>query len=188
MIYEQGEWKELILSTNQVVFNRDGSATVTLLGIKNDYKRDGFEVPIRPASNARLDSVRTLKAYVERTKYHRPKGNPLFLSLKKPFNAISAKTVSWILEKSIANAGLTGQGYSAKSFRPTGATSAVDAGINPDTIRKIGRWKSSETFETHYIHSRPPLSFTDNILQLKTTGDVWMFGRTNEKNYPREDL
>ena len=112
--------------------------------------------------------MRALKAYIQRTKYVRCKTEkPVFISLKKPYAAISAKTVSSILERSIVLAGVGNQGFSAKNFRPTGATSAVDAGISPDAIMKVGRWKSRETFMDHYVHSKPIHSFTDSVFKLQ---------------------
>jgi hypothetical protein len=33
--------------------------------------------------------------------------------------------------------------FLAKSFRPTGATSAIEIGINPEKVRKVGHWKDS---------------------------------------------
>ena len=165
VIQNDGEIRPLQLKTDQVSFNSDGSCVITLHGIKNDYHRDGFDVVVKPTSNAKLDPVRCLKCYIERTKYFRPKHNPLFLSLKQPFDAISAKTVTRILEKAIILAGLKESGFSAKSFRPTGATVAVQAGVDPDVVRRVGRWKSRETFETHYVHSQPPKEMTDVVLK-----------------------
>ena len=70
-----------------------------------------------------------------------------------------------MLEESIILAGLGGQGFSAKSFRPTGATSAIEQGINPEVVRKVGRWKNSEVFFEQYVHARTSESFCDNVLQ-----------------------
>ena len=88
--------------------------------------------------------------------------DPLFLSLQKPFTAISATTVSIILWKSLKLAGL--QYYSAKDFPPTGATAAVEAGFSEQTIMKVGRGKCSEVFREHYVHNKILKSFTDKIL------------------------
>ena len=48
--------------------------------------------------------------------------NQFFLALNPPYAAIVAKTVAGIMNEAIALVGLSGKGYSAKSFRPTGAT------------------------------------------------------------------
>ena len=74
-----------------------------------------------------------------------------------------ASAISAVLNKSIELVGLSG--YSAKCFRPTGATLAVEPGINPDFVQTTGRWKSTETFQKHYVHVKPPQAFTDLILQ-----------------------
>ena len=130
------------------------------------YHRDGFEVIIPASSHPRLDPVRALKCYISRTRYVREYPElALFLSLKKPYGAVSAATITRILETAIEMAGLGNQGFKAKHFRPTGATIAVEAGIKADTIRRVGRWKSRETFEAHYVHAVPPTSFTDSVFK-----------------------
>ena len=41
-------YENLILTTDMVSFGSNGSLTISLLGIKNDYSRDGFQVIIQP--------------------------------------------------------------------------------------------------------------------------------------------
>jgi len=36
--------------------------------------------------------------------------------------------------------------------------------INPEIVKKVGRWKDSEVFFAQYVHSNPPDCFTDQIL------------------------
>ena len=60
--------------------------------------------------------------------------------------------------------GLAGQGFSAKSFRPTGATRAIDGGIDPEIVQKMGRWKCTEVFREHYVHSKTPTIYTKTVL------------------------
>ena len=132
-------YENLVLTVNQIKFESDGSVKITFFGIKNDYHRDGFEVVLHPLSVPCVDPVCALRCYIDRTKYMRPEDNPLFIALKAPFKAISVKTVSCILDKAIDLAGLGGMGFSAKSYRPTGATRAIDAGLNLDVVMKVGR-------------------------------------------------
>lgn len=156
-----------IMTTDQIRFFTDGSMKVTLHGIKNDYHRDGFEVRINKASEPSLDPVKTLQVYIERTaQFRNGRTRPLFIALKKPFSAVGAETIGNILEKSLKESGLLSQGFTAKSFRPTGATLAIEGEVVPDTVRKVGRWKSRETFEEHYVHSKPPQNFTDIVLGI----------------------
>ncbi len=44
----------------------------------------------------------------------------------------------------------------------------VAAGYNPDTVCNIGRWRSREVSEQHYVHTRAPHGFIDNVLQYGT--------------------
>ena len=160
---EDGTFQDLLLTTDSVSFKSDNSAVITLHGIKNDYDRDGFDVMVRPATEAKVCPVATLRCDMERTKYQRPADKPLFIALTKPFGTVSAKTIGRILDKAIKIAGLSGQGYSAKCFHPTGATVATESGLDAEQVRRTGRWKSKEVFEEHYVHARPAMSFTDNI-------------------------
>lgn len=152
-------------TTDQVVFEQDGSLHITFHGIKNDTDRSGFEVVLPPGTNPILDPVKTLADYLRHTnQVRRVHNSSVFISLYQPYNAISAATVASILDESITQAGLSRELYSAKSFRPTGATVAVNKQHNPKTVMKVGRWKTESVFYDHYVHSTTPLSFTDDIL------------------------
>ena len=88
----------------------------------------------------------------------------VFLTLIKPFRAISGSTVSNILGNAIQLAGLEGQGYSAKFFRPSGATAAVACGHDYEKVRKLGRWKTETVFLDHYVHVKPDPKITKDVL------------------------
>lgn len=120
---------EVPFSTNSVDFHDDGSATLTFFGIKNDRTRTGFKVKLPPHEEPKLDPVKTLSEYISKTRHNRPlQSLPVFISLRQPYKALTSAGIADILNDSIAKAGLSGQGYSAKSFRPTGATAAVEGG------------------------------------------------------------
>ena len=138
--------------------------TIVFHRIKNDYNRNGFEVNLPPVTNPRICPIKALKCYIQRTKYFRPASLPLFLSLKQPFQGVTAKTVATVLNKAIRLAGLKNDGFSAKHFRPTGATVAIQKGLDPNMVMRVGRWKSRETFEAHYVHAFPGKVFTDSVL------------------------
>ena len=142
-------------------FDSEG-LTVTFIGIKNDTQRSGFEVYIPRSKIFATDPVSTLQSYIERTSNQRT-DKAVFISVKKPFSALSASSVSKILESAIILAGLDGQGFSAKSFRPTGATRAIDSGMDPNIVQKIGRWKCTEVFRNHYVHSKTPSDYTETL-------------------------
>ena len=142
--------------------------TIIFHGIKNYYSRDGFEVNIPPSTLPRVDPVRAIQCYINRTKYFRSGNLPLFLSLKEPFNGISATSIARILDKAIDLVGLKLQGFTAKHFCPSAATRAIQQGMDPDTVMWTDRWRSRDTFENHYVHAFPLLSFTDQLLNIET--------------------
>lgn len=159
--------RKMVFSTNNISFAEDGTATINFHGIKNDTTREGFVVSLQPHSNKKLDPIQTVKDYITKTQPLRESvmGSPVFLTLTEPIHALSAQGVATVLSKAIQLAGLGGQGYSAKSFRPTGATAAVDIGFDPDQIMRVGKWKSREVFLEHYVHSRTPTEFVKQILE-----------------------
>ena len=101
------------------------------------------------------------KDYVARTQHLVDSDGPVFVSLQKPITALAK-----VLSKAIQIVGLAECRYTAKCFRPTGATNAVENHQKPDFIRAVGRWKNAETFETHYVHAKPPVGFTDSVLNV----------------------
>lgn len=163
---ENGIPAQVILRADQIMFLENGGMSITFHGIKNDYARDGFTVSIPKGDSALTDPVLALKTYMERTDDIRSgiPNKPLFLSLNKPFHALSAKGIALVLKEAIDKAGLGKMGFSAKCFRPTGATRAIKIGVAPDIVRHVGRWKSQEVFEKHYVHNEVPDSFTADVL------------------------
>ena len=88
----------------------------------------------------------------------------MFVSLKDVYKPITVTVILGILNKAIKLAGLDSKVYSAKSFRSTSATAAVEAGLEPDQVRAIGRWRCQDTFERHYVHTLPDKAFMDKVL------------------------
>lgn len=159
----------MVFSTDLVTFNDDGSATLRLHGIKNDYSREGFEVHVDSTNDKKLDPVYALWSYIDRTKMMRPPDTrPVFLTLNRPYHAINSGTVANILNDAILLAGLDRDKYSAKCFRPSGATEGIRADCNPDVLRQLGRWRNREVFEAHYVHSEAQKGMTSKILSHET--------------------
>ena len=162
---KNGVEERLVFSTDNVKFHENGDLELKFFGIKNDTHRDGFSVRIPPVSNAKLDPVSALRVYISRTDSFRPPDSrPVFLTCIKPYTAICASTVSRVLEDAIYLAGLEPSKYSAKCFRPTGATRAIEAGCDPDKARRIGRWKTPSVFFEHYVHDKTHSSYSDSVL------------------------
>ncbi len=160
--------EHMVFSVEHLVFKDDGSVNIVFHGIKNDLDRKGFVITLPPADEAKLDPVRCLHMYIQKTAQHRksPK-DAVFISLTAPYGPLSNITIAKVMQEAINLAGLGGQGFSAKSFRPTGGTVAIDVGCDPEIARKIGRWKSSEVFFEHYVHSKPSLEYTSKLLSAK---------------------
>ena len=103
---------------------------------------------------------------MDRTDKFRSIDGPVFLTLYKPYRGIDASTVAKILNDAIVLAGLSKDQFSAKSFRPTGATRAVEQNFDRDLVMQTGRWKTGSVFFEHYVHAKPPTSYTDCIIDL----------------------
>lgn len=157
----------VLFTTDRLEFHEDGSMTVSFFGIKNDTDRKGFEVRIPPHSNAKLDPVRTIQTYIDKTSHQRLPGGPVFIGLKRPYAALRSGSISEILKRSIKDAGLQDQGFTARSFRPTGATAAVRSEVDPGTVRQIGRWKSEKVFYEHYVYPNAPDKYCDKVVSYK---------------------
>ena len=108
---------------------------IVFWGMKNETQRQGFEVTVPAAEDKIMDPVQCLKVYITKTESLRQGPDYPLLSLKAPYNAITADMIGNILEQSIQLAGL--DGFTAKSFRPTGATVAVSQGVIPETVMKV---------------------------------------------------
>lgn len=154
--------QKVIFTTDMVVF-KGNTMDVTLFGTKNDLDRKGFIISLPAHADLSVCPIASLKCYIERTSPFR-RGNAVFLSLKAPYGPLSSAAVAKDLQACLDMAGLKNCGFSAKSFRPTGATVAIEKGNDPKAVQSVGRWKSSEVFYNHYVHSRTPESFTTDIL------------------------
>ena len=159
-----GEYKLRTFSRSMIVFRQGDTVEIMLHGIKNYYSRDRFQVFMRRSSDHKMCPVLALEAYLFRTRDMVQQDGPVFLSLNKPYTPLSVTAVSNVLNKAIELAGLANQGFTAKSFRPSGATHAIEAGCVPDQVRSMGRCKFQPTFEEHYVHAVPSAVFSDKIL------------------------
>lgn len=156
---------DLLLNRKDIVFNDDGSATMTFFAIKNDRNRKGFEVRLTPSTNTLVDPIACLKEYLSQTKRHvTDHGDPVFITLQPPFKALSAASIAASLRQTIQEAGLGNDKFTARCFRPSGATAAVRMGNDPEVTRQIGRWKSQDVFYDTYVYPMPSKSFTDTML------------------------
>jgi hypothetical protein len=56
-----------------------------------------------------------------------------------------------ILQEVASEAGLDPTVFMPKTFWKTSVQAALDMGIQPDVILRLGRWASAETFWHHYV-------------------------------------
>ncbi len=153
-----------IFSCDQLKFHEDGSLSVSFHAIKNDMCHDGFTVTMPRCSEPKLDVALALQCYISRTEAIRShiKDQPVFVSLQRPYKALHSTAIASVLGDAIKAAGLSG--YTAKNFRPTAASLAIAKGMDPDIARHIGRWRSQEVFNKHYVHTRVPENYLDEML------------------------
>ena len=156
----------MFFSREQVIFNEDNSMSLVIHGNKNDSKRSGFVIDIAPSSEPNLCPVNVMKCYLDRTSNFRKPNGPVFISLKHPYGALSSQAITNISNEAISVVGLPRDTFSAKCFRPSGATKAVSEGFHPNIVQKVGRWKTTSVFFQRYVHSRVPSDFTDKILSI----------------------
>ena len=169
---QEGALNPFTISTDHVVFHDDGSLSITYLGVKNDSTGTGFQMTVPKCSVPKLDPGGALRSYIHATAFTPPGPNtssPLLLSLRPPYIAIKASTVGAVLEEAIALSGLAGKGYTAKSFRPTGATLCAKHG-DAMQVMQLGQWKTQEVFYNHYVHSWTPQDYCDNLFNVQSSG------------------
>ena len=157
-----------IVSRDQISFN-DSGATIVNLGGKTDKNHDGFTTPIHHATDTDLCPVRALSTYLRRT----PGEGPSLFNATPGHGPIGPQRIGRIMTNTLQHAGIND--VTAKAFRKTGASSAIVAGIPPDAVMKIGRWKSVDTFFNCYV-TRPPSNVSDLVfsprMHLADEGNV----------------
>jgi integrase len=130
----------------------DAGVNVANFGGKTDKSRDGIPTTITRASDPRLCPVLALRAYLNRTTATRASipDQPVFVYLdrKKP-GALGNQRIAKILGNALKEAGI--DDTTAKSFRKTGASKLINAGVHSDMVMKLGRWKSPDVFYKHYV-------------------------------------
>jgi hypothetical protein len=126
-----------------------------LLGFKTDGAAKGETFRINGCSVPKVCPVRTLHSYL----LHRGTSRITDSVFK-----VGAQRISRILASVLKKAGLDTDIFTARCFRSGGATSGIEAGVDPYVLMKIGRWKSADVFFNHYVAARPQHSVTDKIL------------------------
>lgn len=163
------ELEHLIFSTDDVVFHENNQLTIMFFGTKNDTDRSGFQVTIPGSNDPASDPVGALQSYIRATSSQRElcTGNPVFVTLRKPYRAVQSGSIANILQEAITLAGLGGKGFTPRCFRPTGATAAVKNNTKPETAMMVGRWKTDKVFRERYVYPLVQESYTSDVLEFR---------------------
>lgn len=139
--------------------------TLELVGDKNDYRQLGNFRSIFECSDLTLCPVYAFSEYVRRTaKFRKPSNRKIFLSLQEPYPDLTGRQCAALLKKCSMLAGLDPAIFTGATYRVGGVMKALQKGIQPDAILRLGNWASPEVFWRHYVHREIPADFTDLLL------------------------
>ncbi|XP_026827649.1 uncharacterized protein LOC113562416 [Ooceraea biroi] len=165
------EQLSLKLATLMALVTGHRFQTLTLIDVRNVEKRDEiFEIKIperiktsgigcqQPVlaipfytQNVLICPATTLSSYLRRTSDLRTSHYKLFLSFKKPHEAVSTQTLSRWVKKVVTSAGINTNYFSAYTTRHASTSCARRSGVNIDLILKTAGWsKNSQTFARFY--------------------------------------
>jgi len=146
---------------------RDGrEMSISLLGFKNDYNRDGASLVVTACSEDKLCFIRAAGHLQRllRARFHQPAA--LFIHEHKN-RPLSAASIGRVLKEACVAAGI-GDQFSGRNFRPGGATRGIEGGLPLDLVMHIGRWRDPATVYGHYVRSRRPESTTDVLMGVRS--------------------
>lgn len=134
----------------RVVFEEDGSVVLLLPTSKTDRARDGQLLRLRPPEEAGTpDQVEFLRAWLARTEDPSlPQARPLFPG-PNPLLPLSSERVSHVASD-FARAHGVPAAVTSRSFRPSGTTKLLAAGIPDAQVQALGRWTSSRRMHISY--------------------------------------
>ena len=113
----------------------------------------------------KLCVINCLKAYLERTKPHRCGTGQLFLSIQKPFAAVSRDTISRWLKAVLEMSGIDTTTFTAHSTRTASASCAKAKGLPSHVIMAAADWHSESTFTRYYDKSVVKENFGEKLLE-----------------------
>jgi hypothetical protein len=128
----------LQLSRKHVVFEADGSITLTLPSSKTDQFNVGTQIYLARSPVSSICPVQALLTLFSRFPAH-PHA-PLFI---RPFHQLFTKPFFvFAMQRLLINAGISVVGYSGHSLRQGAAVTADRNSIPRPGIQLLGRWKS----------------------------------------------
>jgi hypothetical protein len=136
--------------------------TLSLLGFKNDYHRDGAILSVQACSEPALCFIRASHVLLREVQRRWPRASHLFVS-ERDGKPLKPNSISRLLKEACVAAEM-GDRYSARNFRPGGATRGLAAGLPLDLVMHIGRWRDANTVYGHYLRSAATVNTTDALL------------------------
>lgn len=121
--------------------------------IKTSRNNKKQPTPVLPIfkENPSICVVTALDEYLLKTESLRASGYNLFVSWKKPHNAISSQTLSQWIKAILEKSGIDTSQFTGCSTRHAAISAAKASGISIDLIRKTAGWTStSQTFARFY--------------------------------------
>lgn len=113
--------------------------------------------------------VRTLQVYIEKTKHLRKSGKngglPLFISVRKPHEAVSSATISRWVKQVLTESGIPTDIFKAHSVRAASSTAAKTKGVAVTDIMQTAGWSRSSTFEKFYYKPIEQTTYSRTVLQ-----------------------
>jgi len=140
-----------LMKLDHLTFNQT-SVSISNFGGKTDKDLAGIPTTVTNSSVPSLCPVKTLQVYIDRTKTARDKisGHPIFLYLNnKQAEPLGNQRIAKVMTLTLQEAGI--DDTTARSFRKTGASTAINKGADPDLVMKLGRWRSVDVFFKHYV-------------------------------------
>lgn len=120
-----------------------------------------FFVFSRFREHENLCIVQLIENYLAKTKSLRPASMDfLFISLTRPYKAVTAQTVSRWIRQGLEECGIDTSMFSAHSTRHASTSRAAQRGVTPDLIKRAAGWTGeSRVFANFY--NRPIINLED---------------------------
>ena len=158
-------------------------ASIRLVTAKNDIYHDGADLLLPQLKNKKFCPVHWLAVLANLQARHLPSNKQGWLFPLTPDSPLAMDYFRRRIKTVLAFLGFNPDDFNTHSFRIGGATELFRRGVNPDVIKKLGRWKG-DTYEMYtrpdaatcalwarVITTKPVLSDLDAITFL--FGDEW---------------
>ncbi|OCT74380.1 hypothetical protein XELAEV_18033355mg [Xenopus laevis] len=145
--------------------------TILIQGSKTDKEGRGLTIPLRRASGCRTCPVKCSWDY----RAIRPYGMGAYLIHQNGTN-LSCFQFIMLFKKALIGLGLSVKEYGSHSFRIRAATESVLWGLEPNEVRRIGRWES----DRFKFYVRPAwVEVVGGVTGQQTSCAIWLVGHSH---------